>query len=135
MAGLVQYLLSNTGCLNLLFQAAAGSDVGNLPESSTSRPAIDLTAPASDQPSVPPSTAGDALLAAQLQEEDQVATQTACNLCTKFGTEQQNSRSVDFVAPDLCLHCMHSAFGLRHLQSACMLDKPYLWNAGRYKAG
>ncbi|KAL0021716.1 hypothetical protein WJX79_006455 [Trebouxia sp. C0005] len=59
--------------------AAAGSDVGNLPESSTSRPAIDLTAPASDQPSVPPSTAGDALLAAQLQEEDQEDTRLASN--------------------------------------------------------
>ncbi len=64
----------------IVLQAAAGSDVGNLPESSTSRPAVDLTAPASDQPSMLPSTAGDALLAAQLQDEDQVALQTACAL-------------------------------------------------------
>ena len=73
----------------VIWQAAAGSDVGNLPESSTTRPAIDLAASASDQPSLPPSTAGDALLAAQLQEEDQVATQAACDLYTKHRTEQQ----------------------------------------------
>ncbi len=90
MAGLVQYLLFiKQNCLKLLFQAAAGSDVDNLPESSTERPAIDLTAPASDQPSMPPSTARDALLAAQLQEEDQVETQTACDLSTKHRNKQQ----------------------------------------------
>ena len=55
----------------LLFQAAADSDVANLPASSTSRFAIDLTAPASDQPSMLPLTAGAALLAIKL-DEDQV---------------------------------------------------------------
>ncbi len=80
-----------------MFQAAAGSDVGNLPGSSTSRPPIDLTAPTSDQPSMPPSTAGDALLAAQLQEEDQVAMQTSCNVCTNTVL---SSKSADFLALD-----------------------------------
>jgi len=94
----------------VIWQAAAGSDVGNLPESSTTRPAIDLTAPASGQPSMPPSTAGDALLAAQLQEEDQVAMQTACDLCTKPKNEQQKSRSADFVPPYIvaCTVCIAS---------------------------
>lgn len=94
-------------CLDLLFQAAAGSDVGNLPESTLPRSAIDLTAPASDQPFKPPSTAGDALLAAQLQEEDQVATQTICDLRTKHRTEQQKLRSANFVAPHhACTVCI-----------------------------
>jgi len=46
---------------------------------------------------MPPSIAGDALLAAQLQEEDQVAMQTSCNVCTNTVL---SSKSADFLALD-----------------------------------
>ena len=88
----------------LLFQAAADSDVANLPASSTLRSAIDLTALASDQPSMLPSTAGDALLTVKLQDDDQVASQTACALLHERQSDQQK-----------CLHCVRIAFGSRHL--------------------
>lgn len=44
-----------------------------MPEAPTLPAVIDLAASAPEQPFVQPSTAGDALLAAQLQDEDQVS--------------------------------------------------------------
>ena len=60
-------------------QVAAGSDFGRESEPSTSAALPETAVPAAQQSEQQPSTAGDALLAAQLQEEDQVA--IAC----KFG--------------------------------------------------
>ena len=52
----------------MVTQAAAASDVGNMPETSSSAAGLEVAVAAQPQAS----TAGDALLAAQLQEEDQV---------------------------------------------------------------
>ena len=53
-------------------QAAAGSDFGNLLQVPNAGAVKDLDASTSQLAPMQPSTAGDALLAAQLQNEDQV---------------------------------------------------------------
>ena len=66
-------------------QVAAGSDFGKESEPSTSAALPEATVSAAQQSAQEPSTAGDALLAAQLQEEDQVcsvlAKQSSSDVC------------------------------------------------------
>ena len=107
----------------LLFQAAADSDVANVPASCTSRFAIDLTAPASDQPSMLPLTAGDALFAVKL-DEDQV-------LLVPFGMKDKET-SKNYTLPSLllqidartvCILLFHGMFTSMHARLDIFMER------------
>ena len=67
---------------DVALQAAAGNDFAKDAEPSTSTAAPELTVSQMEKANQQPSTAGDALLAAQLQEEDQVKATFATDVAT-----------------------------------------------------